>query len=110
MKDLTFTDLTTAGAVLLIFLGAYNVLVSAIKNHREEKKRKAQPYAELEEAVKQHEQRLKNDNERLHELENSNRIVLRANKAILGHMVNGNSVDKLSASIQEIDQFLIDRR
>lgn len=110
MENLNFGDLTTTAAVLLLFLGAYNLLVSAIKNHREEKKRQQQPVTELETIVKQHEQMLKNDNIRLRELEDSNRIMLRANKAMLGHLVNGNSTEKMSASIQEIDKYLIDRR
>lgn len=110
MENISFSDLTGAAAVLLVFLGAYNVLISALKNHREEKRRREQPVTDLEVIVKQHEQMLKNDNLRLKDLEEEDKILLRAVKAMLGHLVNGNSTEKMSASIQEIDRYLIDRR
>lgn len=96
-------------AVALVLIGAYNTIMGAVKTHREEKKRKDAPVNNLEEQVKEHEDKLKRDHERLNELENGNRIMMRAMMAMLSHEINGNSDDKLKASLDEIQKFLIEK-
>ena len=96
-------------AVALVLIGAYNTIMSAIKTHREEKKRKDAPVNTLEETVKKHDERLSRDHERLNELEDSNRIIMRALMALMSHEINGNSDDKLKASYDEIQRFLIEK-
>ena len=39
----------------------------------------------------------------------SNRIIMRALMAMLSHEINGNSDEKLKASFDEIQQFLIEK-
>ena len=63
----------------------------------------------LEEQVKQHEERLKKDHERLTELESSNRIIMRALMAMLSHEINGNSDEKMAAAYEEIQKYLIEK-
>ena len=96
-------------AVVLVLVGAYNTIMNAVKNWREEKRRKNAPVTTLEEQVKQHEEKLKNDHERLNELESSNRIIMRALMAMLSHEINGNSDEELKASFKEIQKFLIEK-
>ncbi|MBO7670963.1 MAG: hypothetical protein J6S60_10280 [Oscillospiraceae bacterium] len=109
MANITFEQLVGLMAVALVLIGAYNTIMSAIKTHREEKKRKDAPVNTLEETVKKHDERLSRDHERLNELEDSNRIIMRALMALMSHEINGNSDDKLKASYDEIQRFLIEK-
>ncbi len=109
IQTLTFDQLVGAAAVFLLMIGIYNTIMSAIKNAREEKKRRNQPVNTLEDTVKDHDEKLKKDHERLNELEDSNRVIMRALMALLSHEINGNSADKLKASLDEIQKFLIEK-
>lgn len=109
MGDITFGQLAGLAALILVLVGAYNTIMNAVKNYRDEKKRKDMPVNTLEEQVKQHEEKLKRDHERLNELEESNRIIMRALMAMLSHEINGNSDEKLQSSFDEIQAFLIER-
>ena len=114
VTDLTFAKLIGTAAVILCLIAAYNLIMTAIKNWREEKKRKNAPVTVLEgradetkTMLEAHEQMLKSDRERLDTLEEQQRIMLRALMAMLSHEINGNSTEKLTASVSEIQDFLI---
>lgn len=107
IQTLTFEQLVGAAAVILLMIGIYNTIMTAIKNAREEKKRRNQPVNTLEDTVKDHGEKLAKDHERLNNLEDGNRVIMRALMALLSHEVNGNSDDKLKASLDEIQQYLI---
>lgn len=109
MEKITFEQMVALAAIVLILVGAYNTCMTAIKNHREEKKRKDAPVNTLEETVRQHEERLKKDHERLNNLEEANRIQMRALMAMLHHEIDGNSTDGLKKSYDEIQQYLIEK-
>ena len=57
-----------------------------------------------------HDKMLARDRERLDAMQEQSVIMLRGVKAILSHEINGNSVDKMQQSMQEIDDYLIRRR
>lgn len=63
----------------------------------------------LEETVKEHDERLKRDHERLNDLEEANRIQMRALMAMLHHEIDGNEIDGLKKAYSEIQQYLIDK-
>lgn len=109
IQTLTFSDVLLAFAVLFLFVEIYTKIMGAIKTHREEKKRKEQPVSDLEQTVQQHGQTLEKDHERLTNLEESNRIMMRSMMALMSHELNGNSNDKLQASYEEIQQYLIEK-
>ena len=109
MPDITFGQLVGLAALVLVLVGAYNTVMGAVKNYREEKKRKDAPVNTLEDTVKKHDERLAKDHERLNDLEDSNRIILRALMAMLSHEINGNSDDKLKDSFDEIQKYLIQK-
>jgi hypothetical protein len=75
LKDITPDSLILAFLVVLALLGAYITVMNAIKAWREEKQRKDAPVNNLEETVKQHDEKLKRDNDRLKELEEGNRYL-----------------------------------
>ena len=109
LQDLTFGGFIGAALVLLLLIDVYIKVMSAVKTYREEKKRKDTPVNTLEDIVKDHTEKLKKDHERLNELEDSNRIIMRALMAMLSHEINGNSDDKLKDSFDEIQKYLIQK-
>lgn len=109
IQTLTFEQILVAIAVILLLVDIYNKIMTAVKNAREEKKRRNQPVNTLEDTVKDHTAKLKKDHERLTELEDSNRVIMRALMALLSHEISGNSDEKLKASLDEIQKFLIEK-
>lgn len=109
IQALSFEQLVGTVAVILLLVGVYNTIMSAIKNAREEKRLREQPVNTLEHTVEDHSKKLQNDHERITQLEESNRIIMRALMAVMSHEVNGNSTEKLQKSMDEIQQFLIER-
>ena len=109
MEKITFEQLVALAAIVLILVGVYNTCMTAIKNYREEKKRKDAPVNTLEETVRQHEERLKKDHERLNNLEEANRIQMRALMAMLHHEIDGNSTEGLKQSYDELQRYLIEK-
>ena len=109
MPDITFGQLVGLAALVLVLVGAYNTIMNAIKTYRDERKRKNAPVNTLEEKMRQHEERLKKDHERLNNLEEANRIQMRALMAMLHHEIDGNSTDGLKKSYEEIQKYLIEK-
>ena len=109
VQDLTFNTLLGAALVFLLLVDIYIKVMTATKTARDEKKRKDAPVNNLEETVKDHSEKLKRDHERLNDLEEANRIQMRALMAMLHHEIDGNSTDGLKKSYDEIQQFLIDK-
>jgi len=109
LQDLTWQTILGAALVFLLFVDVYLKIMSARKTYRDEKKRKDAPVNNLEETVKDHDEKLKKDHERLNRLEEAIRVLMRSQIAQLDHEISGNSVDKLRDSRNEIQQFLIDK-
>lgn len=117
MENVTFQQLAGLCAVVLILLGAYNTIMGAVKNHREEKRLRESPVTQLRERVDRHDELLAKDKDRLDAMENrmqdmgqQSTIMLRGVRALLSHEINGNSTDKLNASASEIDDYLVNRK
>ena len=107
--DLTSNTIFVVLAVILLFIDVYIRVMTAVKTYRDEKRRKNQPVNTLETKIEDHEEKLRKDYARLNELEDGNRIMMRAMMALLSHEINGNSDEKLRSSYDEIQQYLIDR-
>ena len=117
MEAVTFDKLLTAAIVVLIIINAYNTIHTAIKNRREEKAIQSSPVSTLKERVDKHETMLQNDKRNIDDMaedikstKNALSVLLRSNRALLSHGINGNSIEKLKASADEIDEYLISRR
>lgn len=93
-------------AIVLMELLAFIVLVwNAVKAFREWRK----PADDLQSWRRDVDQKLNRDNDRLNDLEKSDRVILRGINAMLSHEINGNSKEKLLESQKEITNYLIDR-
>ena len=117
MGDIQFSQIMQLCALVLILVGAYNTIMTAMKNRREEKKLRDSPVTQLTERVDRHDDLLAKDKDRLDTMENritdmgrQSTIMLRGVRALLSHEVNGNSTDKLKSSMTEIDDYLINRQ
>lgn len=117
MENVTYDKFLTAVVVVLVLLTAYNTVYTAIKNHREEKKYQNSPVTTLKERVDKHDTLLANDKKSIDDMKEdisstkaALTVLLKSNRALLSHDINGNSIDKLRASADEIDEYLISRR
>lgn len=117
MGDIQFSQIMQLCALVLILVGAYNTIMSAIKNRREEKKLRDSPVTQLTERVDMHDTLLEKDKDRLDTLEADGvdvheaiRILLRQAMAINNHIISGNDVSKLRESSSEIQKYLLNRR
>ena len=113
LEDLTFAQLLGAGVVLLLLIGIYNTIMTAVKNHLEAKKRNSAPVDDLKQKVAEHDKMLGRDKQRLDDIEDrlasikkESTMTLRGVRALLSHEINGNSVEKLEEANSKIDSYL----
>jgi len=116
LKDITFEQLIGLAVLILVLTGAYNTVMTAIKNRMEAKKRHYAPVDTLTARVDGHDKMLANDKRRIDEMDEwlSNLIkesamTLKGVRALLSHEINGNSDDKLKESYDNIDNYLINK-
>lgn len=120
LAHLTYEQLIGAVVVILILIGVYNSIMTAIKTSREEKKYKNAPIDKINNRLDYHDECLKNDKLRLEALERTEEEFRRSNKdrdrcmnvimrgqlAMLRHMQHGNNTDGMKASEQELTDYL----
>lgn len=67
------------------------------------------PNDDLKEIVEKHERLLNNDNNRLEDIENSNKMMLQCLLVMINHNITGNGIDKLKETRDELEKFLINK-
>jgi hypothetical protein len=67
------------------------------------------PDTERDEALVRHQRMLDNDNKRLKELEESNKIIMQSMLAIMSHEIDGNHVEDLKQARDDLQKYLIRR-
>ena len=67
------------------------------------------PNDDLKETVEKHERLLNNDNNRLEDIENSNKMMLQCLLVMINHNITGNGIDKLKETRDELQKFLINK-
>lgn len=67
------------------------------------------PNDELKAKVEKHDQLLDKDNKRLKEIEQSNKMIMKSLSAIINHEITGNGVEKMKATRDELQEYLIER-
>ena len=114
IETITFGQVMLALGLLVLVLITYTQIMGAVKAWRDERKRKAAPVEEVAEQVRanaekleEHAQMLDNDKKHLDAIDTQQRIMMRGIMAMLSHELNGNSVDKLQASMTEINDWLL---
>lgn len=67
------------------------------------------PNEDLKTLVKEHEEKIKEDENRLKEYEDTNQMVLKCLLAIINHEITGNGVDRMKKLRDDLNDFLIDK-
>lgn len=67
------------------------------------------PKADLVAKVELHDELLKKDNERLKEMETSNKLILQCLLIIINHDITGDGIEKMMETRDELQKYLIDK-
>ena len=67
------------------------------------------PKDDLVAKVKLHDELLKKDNERLKEMETSNKLILQCLLIIINHDITGNGIEKMKETRDELQEYLINK-
>ena len=67
------------------------------------------PSDDLKSTVDKHDALLDNDNKRLKEIEDSNRMILQCLLVLINHNITGNGIEKMKDIREELEAFLINK-
>jgi hypothetical protein len=98
-------NFTITSAQILAFCAFVTTLWGVWKIVKEIKK----PNDDLKNTVAQHDKLLDNDNKRLKEIEDSNRMILQCLLVIINHDITGNGIEKMKTARDELQEYLINR-
>ena len=93
---------TTILAIIAIFMAIYG-FAEAIKKLRK-------PSDDLRRMVEEHEERLAEGDERMNNIEETQKIILSGVLAIIDHEITGNSVDRLKEVKTHIQTYLVEKK
>lgn len=120
MGDLTKLgggNLLIAAVVFMVLVTIYNTIFTAWNNWRTARKARDAPIEAIQKKQADHDRMLQHDKEHMEKHdklidENGEAVIvlLRATLATNQHLLNGNSVDKLRRSNEEIHDFLLKRK
>lgn len=98
-------NFTITSAQILAFCAFVTTLWGVWKIVKEIKK----PNDDLKNTVARHDKLLDNDDKRLKEIENSNRMILQCLLVIINHEITGNGIEKMKTARDELQEYLINR-
>jgi hypothetical protein len=96
---------TITSEQILGFCGFVAALWGVWKIVKEIKK----PSDDLKKKVDHHEELLNNDNERLKEIEQSNKMILNCMFVMINHDLTGNGIDKMKEARDDLQKYLIEK-
>lgn len=105
---MTFT-ITQLVQIFLAMCGAIITIGGAwaiVKNIRDKAK---EPDAERDETLRRHGEMLDNDNKRLKELEEGNKVIMQSMLALMSHELDGNHTEQLRKAKNDLEEYLISR-
>lgn len=114
-KPITLTPSDLITMFLAICVGittisaAVTVIVKLIQKAKQPNQTQNDRIEALEKKVKEFENYFNNDNKRLGELEEGNRVTQQALLALLSHSINGNDTDKLTKARDDLQDYLISK-
>lgn len=107
-RNMTFTIqqlgqifLAICGSIITVG-GAGAIITKLITKYRK-------PDKDRDETMKKHQEMLDNDNKRLKELEEGNKVMMQAMLAMMSHALDGNHVDELRKAHDNLKEYLIKR-
>lgn len=116
LKGISAETLLIALMVFCALLGIYNLIATAMKNHREEKARQAAPTDDLRTRMEEHERILAKDKARIEALERKTddltigqRATVKGIQALLEHALHDGNTDQLQSASEQLTNWLTDR-
>lgn len=100
--------LAICGAITAVAAAAA-VIVSLVKKAKVPNEVQNSRLDALEEKVNTHDEYFENDDKRLKNIENGNRITQKALLALLAHGIDGNDVDGMKKAKDELQHYLIEK-
>lgn len=98
-------NFTITSEQILALCGFFTSLWAVWKIFKEIKK----PNDDLKSTVAEHSACLSNDDARLKEVENSNKMILQCLLVIINHDITGNCIDKMKEARDELQEYLINK-
>lgn len=98
-------EFTITSEQILGFCGFVAAIWGVVKIVKEIKK----PSDDLKAKVEHHEELLNNDNERLKEIEQSNKMILNCMFVMINHDLTGNGIDKMKEARDDLQKYLIEK-
>lgn len=98
-------EFTITSSQILAFCGLITALWGVYKIVKEVKK----PSDDMKAKLQKHDQLLSDDNERLKEVENSNKMILQCLLVIINHDITGNCIDRMKEARDELQEYLINK-
>ena len=98
-------EFTITSSQILGFCGLITALWGVYKIVKEIKK----PNEDLKAKVDKHDHLLDDDNERLKDVEQSNKMILQCLLVIINHDITGNCIDKMKDCRDELQEYLINK-
>ena len=98
-------EFTITSGQILAFCAFVTALWGVWKIVKEVKK----PSDDLKKTVAKHDTLLNNDNKRLKEIEDSNRMILQCLLVIINHDITGNGIEKMKDARDELQEYLINK-
>ncbi len=101
--------LVAIAAGIVAIGGAYTFIEhlvdkASVKSHKVEDK-----VAEHDRVIEKHAEYLNKDKQRLDDMEDSNKLIMRGLMQLMTHEIDGNHVDQLQKARDDINRYLIDR-
>lgn len=98
-------EFTITSSQILGFCGLITALWGIWKIVKEIKK----PNEDLKAKVNKHDRLLDDDNERLKDVERSNKMILQCLLVIINHDITGNGIEKMKDCRDELQEYLINK-
>ena len=96
---------TVSSEWIIWFCGLVTALWGVYKIVKELKK----PSMDIKKKVEEHDRLLTNDNNRLKDFEESNKMVLQSLLVIINHNITGNGIEKMKEIRDDLQEFLINK-
>ena len=116
LSGVTYEQFLTTIVVALILIGAYNTVMTMVKNHREEENRRNRPTNDLNERVNNHDTLLANDKRRIERMEtelqdvrDGQKVMVTGIQALVEHALHNGNADQLKDASDGINGWLTNR-
>lgn len=105
------TEIVTQAAaicgLILSIAAVIGLIASAVRKAKAPNALQNERIAELERAVKRHDELFMNDLARFERIQAGNRIMQKCMLSLLSHGIDGNDIDGMKAARSELQEFLI---